>query len=82
MNKKETEVKELENRLDKIALMLEKAKLGDYVSMMSKPKSMIFGNFIAGLARGFGSGYRFYLAWCYSDLFSKAVSVFEYTYNR
>lgn len=61
MNKNETEVKELESRLDKISLMLEKAKLGDYVTMMSKPKSMLFGNFIAGLARGFGSAIGFTL---------------------
>ncbi|MDF2521609.1 MAG: hypothetical protein K0R84_2237 [Clostridia bacterium] len=55
MSAKETEVKELESKLNYIALMLEKAKLGDYVAMMSKPtKAMLFNNFVAGLARGFG----------------------------
>lgn len=61
MDINETEVKELESRVDKIALMLEKAKLGDYVAMMSKPKAMLFNNFIAGLARGFGSAIGFTL---------------------
>ncbi|OGO78365.1 MAG: hypothetical protein A2Y23_08240 [Clostridiales bacterium GWB2_37_7] len=54
-----TEVKELEGRLEKISLMLEKAKIGDYVAMMSKPKAMIFNNFLAGLARGFGMAIGF-----------------------
>lgn len=59
MDINETEVKDLESRVNKIALMLEKAKLGDYVVMMSRPKAMIFNNFIAGLARGFGMAIGF-----------------------
>lgn len=54
-----TEVKELEGRLENISLMLEKAKIGDYVTMMTRPKAMIFNNFIAGLARGFGMAIGF-----------------------
>lgn len=61
MDINETEVKDLESRVNKIALMLEKAKLGDYVVMMSRPKAMIFNNFIAGLARGFGMAIGFTL---------------------
>lgn len=59
MSANKTEVKELESRLEKISLMLEKAKIGDYVTMMAKPKRMIWTNFIAGLARGFGMAIGF-----------------------
>lgn len=61
MDIKETDVKDLESRVNKIALMLEKAKLGDYVAMMSKPRAMLLNNFIAGLARGFGMAVGFTL---------------------
>ncbi len=54
-----TDVKELESRVEKIALMLEKAKLGEYVSIMSKPKSLLYYNFVGGLARGFGTAVGF-----------------------
>ncbi|MDF2533267.1 MAG: hypothetical protein K0R80_2166 [Clostridia bacterium] len=59
MDINKAEVKELESRVEKISLMLEKAKIGDYVTMMSKPKTMLFNNFIAGLARGFGMAIGF-----------------------
>ena len=59
MNVNKTEVKELESRVEKISLMLERAKIGDYVAMMTKPKTMMFNNFIAGLARGFGMAIGF-----------------------
>lgn len=38
----------------KLAMILEKAKLGDYVQMMSKPWRSIYLNFLAGIARGAG----------------------------
>jgi hypothetical protein len=40
--------------LHTIALQLEKARLGDYVAMMSRPGRSIYLNFIAGIARGAG----------------------------
>lgn len=40
-------------------MMLEKAKLGEYVDMMSSPKKLIRRNFIAGLSRGFGMAIGF-----------------------
>jgi hypothetical protein len=40
--------------VQKTALILEKAKLGDYVAMMGKPWRNIWINFIAGIARGAG----------------------------
>lgn len=59
MSTNKAEVKDLESRLQNISLMLEKAKIGDYVTMMTKPKTMLFNNFIAGLARGFGMAVGF-----------------------
>ena len=59
MDVNKTEVDVLESRVEKISLMLEKAKIGDYVTMMTKPKAMLLNNFIAGLARGFGMAIGF-----------------------
>jgi hypothetical protein len=51
----EPEPQHLDYRLvHKLALALEKAKLGDYVMMMSKPWRSIWLNFLAGVARGAG----------------------------
>lgn len=47
------------DRVEQIAMMLEKAKLGEYVDMMSSPKKLIRRNFIAGLSRGFGMAIGF-----------------------
>jgi hypothetical protein len=38
----------------KAALILEKAKLGDYVALMGRPWHNIWVNFLAGIARGAG----------------------------
>lgn len=54
-----TEVKELESKVEKIALLLEKAKIGEYVNIMSKPKTLLLNNFIGGVARGFGTAVGF-----------------------
>jgi hypothetical protein len=59
MDINKTEVKDLESRVERISLMLEKAKIGDYVTMMTKPKAMLINNFVAGLARGFGMAIGF-----------------------
>lgn len=53
------DVKELEGRVEKIALMLEKAKIGEYVNIMTKPKALLLNNFIGGVARGFGMAIGF-----------------------
>ncbi|MGE5676771.1 MAG: DUF5665 domain-containing protein [Pseudomonadota bacterium] len=61
MDSEDSEVKELEGRVEKIALLLEKAKIGDYVNIMTKPKTLLFNNFIGGVARGFGTAIGFTL---------------------
>jgi hypothetical protein len=53
--KSEPEPKQLDYRtVHRLAMILEKAKLGDYVQMMSKPWRSIYLNFLAGIARGAG----------------------------
>lgn len=59
MDTDKTEVKEMEASVEKIAMMLEKAKIGDYVNIMTKPKVLLLNNFIGGLARGFGMAIGF-----------------------
>ncbi len=59
MNIDSTDVKDLESRVEKIALLLEKAKIGDYVNIMTKPKTLLLNNFIGGVARGFGTAIGF-----------------------
>ncbi len=59
MSAEKTKVKELESKLNEIALILERAKLGDYVNIMTKPKTLLINNFLGGLARGFGTAIGF-----------------------
>lgn len=40
--------------LQRLSVQFEKSKLGAYVDLMQKPIRMIYLNFFAGLARGFG----------------------------
>jgi hypothetical protein len=40
--------------VQKLALTLEKARLGDYVEMMNDPWKNLYLNFVAGIARGAG----------------------------
>lgn len=59
MDMNQAEVQELESRVEKIAMIMEKSKIGDYVTIMSKPKTLLLNNFIGGLARGFGMAVGF-----------------------
>lgn len=61
MGVNKAEVKEMESQVEKIAILLEKAKLGDYVQIMTTPKMLLFYNFIGGLSRGFGMAVGFTL---------------------
>jgi len=44
----------LTDRLDTLALKLEKMKIEEYVSMLERPARLLYLNFLAGLARGLG----------------------------
>ena len=51
--------KNLENKVSEIASLLEKARLDDYVDLMTNKKRRLFISFIEGLARGFGMAIGF-----------------------
>ncbi len=54
----------LADRIDKLALDMEKAQLKEYVNLMHKPWQLIIKNFLAGLSRGVGIalGFTFFAA--------------------
>ncbi len=56
MEKKEENIEE---KLDKIALTLEKTKIVEYIDLINNRKKLIYVNFIQGLARGFGMAIGF-----------------------
>lgn len=45
---------DLEKKLDQLAIYMEKMKLAEYIDLLHNPKRLIWVNFIAGIARGFG----------------------------
>ncbi len=47
--------------VNRLSLLLERARMGDYVSMMGNTKGMLIKNFFAGIARGLGFGLGFLL---------------------
>lgn len=47
------------DRMQQLALYLEKMRITDYVEYMGNPRRVIFLNLIAGLARGFGMAIGF-----------------------
>ena len=51
MDKKEQDYQEY---IKNIADQLEKAKIGDYITIMQNPIRMVILNFTAGIARGLG----------------------------
>lgn len=41
-------------KLEELSLSLEKASLAEYVQLWRNPKRLLYLNFLAGIARGFG----------------------------
>lgn len=48
------QVRKVNERMDKIAMFLEDIRLADIVQNYTKPRKLIYINFLAGLARGLG----------------------------
>ena len=46
--------KEKYRQVERVALHIEKMRLGDYVEMMNRPWRIIWMNFIGGISRGVG----------------------------
>ncbi len=51
----------LANKLERLALDMEKSRIRDYVCYLENPRKLLFTNFLAGLARGFGASVGFTL---------------------
>lgn len=51
----------LNKKLDQISFNMEKTKIKEYVEYLEHPRKMLFSNFMAGLARGFGASIGFTL---------------------
>lgn len=51
----------MEKKLEQLALYMEKMKLAEYIDLLHNPKRLIWVNFIAGIARGFGIAIGFTL---------------------
>lgn len=52
MTKKEN--KEQSSQLEKVALQIEKMRLGDYIYNMNRPSKIILNNLLGGISRGIG----------------------------
>ena len=52
---------ELWEKIEELNLNLERSKIFDYVELLNNPRRLIYKNFIAGLARGFGMAVGFTL---------------------
>ncbi len=48
------QVRQVNERMDKIAMFLEDIRLADVIQNYTAPRKLLFINFLAGLARGLG----------------------------
>ncbi len=51
----------LADKLDRLALDMEKSRIRDYICYLENPRKLLLPNFLAGLARGFGASIGFTL---------------------
>jgi hypothetical protein len=51
----------LADKVDKLALNMERSRIRDYICYLENPRKLLFPNFLAGLARGFGASVGFTL---------------------
>lgn len=51
----EKRLSNIEQKLEKISMDLEQAKIREYAEIMNNPKRLLYMNFIGGLARGLGT---------------------------
>lgn len=54
----------LARELDRLSVRLERAKISEYVDLLNRPMSLIWRNFVGGMARGIGIaiGFTFFAA--------------------
>jgi hypothetical protein len=49
------EVRAITREVDRIAKIVERMNLGDYIGLLQRPGRLLWLNFLAGLARGLGT---------------------------
>lgn len=49
------EVRAIAREVDRIAKIVERMNLGDYIGLLQRPGRLLWLNFLAGLARGLGT---------------------------
>jgi hypothetical protein len=54
-----TYLKSLGNKIDELAISMEKLGIAEYVEMLNNPRRLFFINFWSGVARGFGMAIGF-----------------------
>ena len=54
-------IKELRQKIEDLAVQIEKLGLAEYLDLLRNPKRLIITNFLAGVARGFGMAVGFTL---------------------
>ncbi|WP_099188004.1 DUF5665 domain-containing protein [Tepidibacter mesophilus] len=56
---KEDRMDKIEKKIDDLAQSLDKSRIREYAEIVNSPKKLIYLNFVAGLAKGFGSAIGF-----------------------
>jgi len=54
-------IEEFRQKIEELAIQIEKLNLAEYLDLLRNPRRLIFTNFLAGLARGFGMAVGFTL---------------------
>ncbi|WP_424768307.1 DUF5665 domain-containing protein [Paenibacillus sp. sgz302251] len=64
MNELQNTLNGLDKRLQKIATEMEHTQIADYVQLLNRPRTLIWRNLLAGIARGVGiaTGFTFFAA--------------------
>ncbi len=52
-------IDKIEKKIDDLSQSLDKSRIREYAEIVSSPKKLIYLNFMAGLAKGFGSAIGF-----------------------
>ncbi|ADL07774.1 DUF5665 domain-containing protein [Thermosediminibacter oceani] len=50
---------ELSRKIDELSIRIEKLNLAEYLEVLRNPKRLLYINFLAGVARGFGTAMGF-----------------------
>ncbi len=54
-NEQAEQVRAITREVDRIAKIVERMNLGDYIGLLQRPARLLWLNFLAGLARGLGT---------------------------